>query len=79
MSEEERIRAMTDEELAKAATNLRRRAELQSSLQLADLSVARYEPPSDAVDRVMDRNLMLSSRIAKLQALVRDEMARRAA
>ena len=47
-------------------------------LSFADLSVARYEPPSDAVDQVMDRNLIASSRIATMQRLVREEIQRRA-
>lgn len=75
----ERIRAMSDDELANAAAKLRKRAELQSALSMADLNVARYEPPSDAVDRVMDRNLDVSSKIAALQKLVREEQQRRPA
>lgn len=75
----EQIRAMSDEELAKTADTLRRKADLQSALYLADLSVARYEPPSAAVDSVMDRNLMASSRISSMQRMVREEIEARAA
>lgn len=64
----EQLRAMSDEELTKAADTLRKRADLQSALYMADLHVARYEPPSAAVDDALDRNLKM----------VREEIARRA-
>ena len=79
MTDAERIGAMTDEELTKAAATLRKRADLQSALSMADMHVAQYEPPSAAVDRVMDRNLDISTRISALQKLVREEQARRLA
>jgi hypothetical protein len=76
---EAQVHAMTDPELERVADRLRKRAELQSALSLADLSVARYEQPSEAVDRAMDRNLMASSRISLMQRIVRKETEARKA
>jgi hypothetical protein len=72
------IQAMSDEALEKAAQNLKRNAAMQAAGDLADLRVARDERPSDAVDRVLDRNFERSQRIATLQQWVRAEQERRA-
>lgn len=72
------IPGLSDDALAALAKSLRFQANLASATNLADLDVARYEPPSEAVDRVLDRNLDRMTRITRWQRLVREEQERRA-
>jgi len=67
----------TPEQLAQIKQNVIRNIHLQSTLSFVDLGVARYEIPSAAMERVLDRNFEREMALQAILTFVNAEINRR--
>ena len=69
----------SDEQLSELLAKATRAVRAMQAAEFADLSVARYEYPSRAVDRALEDGFDRTARAQRAVKLINDEIARRAA